>query len=733
MNNNKAIHQVTVENLSVRYNKKQKYISNNISFSINAGEVMAIMGPSGSGKSTLLKAILGTIPLEKDKGKIFINGHEKSKKALSCIKHKVGYVPQDDILVNELTIKENLKSFHTIAVDSDYDDKEVDKKIDIILNDLNLNVKEQLSNKKIHEISGGQRKRVNIAMELINEPDILIIDEPTSGLSSLDSLELLDYLRRYARTGKMVIIIIHQPSSDVYKMFDNLLLLDNTGTCVFSGKKESLNSIKAYDYRTYPDKIMLSIEENTIIKSLNNRIDEKKPLEEKPKLRHLNESAKDFYALLKRNFLIKTRDKMSQLITFLAPPILGILIGIVFKFTAEDSEYDFSLNILYEQFLFMMIISGMFLGFVGSVMEVIRDRGILERESLRGLSISSYYFSKLLINYLFGTFQGLLFVLASLWMLEATDLLFPNIIVMLFTIYLSISIGLLISMLVKTSVSAYNLIPLILIPQIILGGAFLPFSNMGKEIYLWEDRGSQMPLMAKIMPASWLYEFAMTLNYEYSDVEELEKNINLIQLEANNEDDFLSLTKSQIFPTYFLEVLELDDKKNMTFIYNINILLFFLLFFIISGWLLIRKPYIRKDKLIISAQFVLFLVFVLLPNYLVESNEMIENKNTNKTYQISKDQKFWYEADAYCRNLNMTLPSIDELVELSNTNNIPKTMYWTSSKYSKNKSAYWTLDFSKYKNSDFPLDINKVKNSAKSLVAYNQKSITTQAICIKNK
>lgn len=102
---NEKIEQVTIKNLSARYNKKQEFISNDISFTIEAGEVMAIMGPSGSGKSTLLKAILGTIPLEKNKDIIYINGNDATQYGLSIINHKVGYVPQDDVLIEELTIR----------------------------------------------------------------------------------------------------------------------------------------------------------------------------------------------------------------------------------------------------------------------------------------------------------------------------------------------------------------------------------------------------------------------------------------------------------------------------------------------------------------------------------------------------------------------------------------------------------------------------------------------------
>jgi len=718
---------LTLKKLYARYNKKQDYISKDISFSICAGETMAIMGPSGSGKSTLLKALLGKIPLEQDKGKIYLNGHDISDSGLSCVKHKVGFVPQDDILINELTVRENIITFHTIAVDSDYDSKELNIEIDKILEKLNII---EISEKRVFEISGGQRKRVNLAMELINDPDLLIVDEPTSGLSSLDSLDLMKYFKNYASNdNKIVIFIIHQPSSDIYKLFDNLLLLNEHGKRVYSGSRKQLNELSQKDYDTYPEKIMYDIEDNKIYDSNNARKEEKKAsIDRTSPFRSPTESIKDFFALIKRQFLIKFRDRTSQIITFLAPPILALLIAIVFKFTAPNQDYLFVNNALFGQFIFMMIISGIFLGLEGSSTEVIRDRGMLERESLRGLSMSSYYFSKLLTLMLFGVIQTILFVGLSLYILDATELFIPNFITMLFIIFISSALGLFISMITKTSVAAFKISTMLLIPQIILGGSFLPYSNMGDEIYLWEQRGEQKPLLANIVPASWAYEFSMSLNYEWIKENNLDMNINLEELTLNTEDSFLSLNRSESFPKYFLEVLSLDSYQAKTFIYTGFILFVFLLFFILIGLLSIRKEYLQNKWVISLSQVALIGLFTLIPLLLIKPIKSDEPKIENDL-KLQKNKMNWSSAKRSCENLNLQLPTTKKLVEIYNNNKIPKSIYWTSEKYRKHQNAYWSVNFSSFKN-EKNISLNKVVNSKKASVAYTPNSMKALALCV---
>lgn len=717
--------QLTVENLSAKYSKKQKFISSDISFTVNGGETMAIMGPSGSGKSTLLKAVLGIIPLRFREGKIFFNGNDISDTGLACIKHKVGFVPQDDILVNELTVRENIESFHTIAVDSGYSKREVSERIDYILETLDLkNSTKNIENQRVNQISGGQRKRVNLAMELINEPDILIVDEPTSGLSSLDSLSLIDYLKRYAiEKDKIVIFIIHQPSSDIYRIFNRLLLLNDRGEAVFSGYRSLLPDV----YNTYPEEVMYDLEKNKIQKSVNISIGKKEKIEKKPLLRSPAESLKDFFALLKRQFLVKARDRMSQIITFFAPPLLAIIIGMVFKFAPSDFDYEFANNSLFGQFIFMMIISGMFLGFEGSATEVIRDRGILNRESLRGLSLTSYYFSKLVVLIFFGAIQSLLFVLISLYILNALYLFIPNILTMLIIVSISITLGLVISMLVKTPLAAFKISTMLLIPQIILGGAFLPYSNMGKEIYLWEDQSNTMPITAKIVPASWAYEFAMSFNYEWNKQDGENINIALENLTLNPKDTFLSLLRSQSIPISILKALSLEDKQNKTYIYNSWVLLSFFVFFLLMGLLIVRRDYTDHTIYLTALQLGLVALFVALPILLIEPIE--KEDPIVETEKIFTNAMDWNNANKSCQDLGMTLPTIDQLIGRYSSGKLPKSIFWTSQKYANTKNAYWSVNFSKINGTQ--LTREKVNSSDKALIAYTVNSVKALALCLK--
>ncbi len=277
------IRKIVCQDLCVGYKKSGPWVSKHITFEVNSGEILAIMGPSGAGKSTLLKGLLGQAPFVS--GAILVNGHDLSNAGgLASVSHKVGRVPQSDVLVDELSIVENIEYFHTIAVDSGHSTYELRERIDKELSDMGLHNdpsagSSSLTRKRIGNgdgrkanISGGQAKRANIAMELINDPDVLIIDEPTSGLSSHDSLSLVTKLKDIAVSGKIVIIIIHQPSSDVFKLFDRLMLLDGGGHCVRSGTKQevlnwlrvkagskqnfSCNSCQSY----FPDRVLQTIE-----------------------------------------------------------------------------------------------------------------------------------------------------------------------------------------------------------------------------------------------------------------------------------------------------------------------------------------------------------------------------------------------------------------------------------------------------------------------------------------
>ena len=193
-----------------------------LSFTLRSGELLAIMGGSGTGKSTLLSILNGSIiPQE---GSITINGHHISEPEA---KQLIGFVPQDDLLIEELTVYQNLWFTAKLCFDG-MPDEEIDRRVLKTLKDLGLDAAKDLKvGSAINKyISGGQRKRLNIALELIREPAVLFLDEPTSGLSSADTEKVINLLKEQTCKGKLIVVNIHQPSSDVYKLFDRLWLLD---------------------------------------------------------------------------------------------------------------------------------------------------------------------------------------------------------------------------------------------------------------------------------------------------------------------------------------------------------------------------------------------------------------------------------------------------------------------------------------------------------------------------
>ncbi|MFN2314404.1 MAG: ATP-binding cassette domain-containing protein, partial [Bacteroidales bacterium] len=204
-----------------------------MSFAEESGRLVGIMGASGAGKSTLLSVLNGTN--RPGAGEVLINGINIHKEA-DKVKGLIGYVSQDDLLIEELTVFENL-FYNARLCFGNLTDDEINLRVDNMLHSLGLyDIKDMRVGTPLNKkISGGQRKRLNISLELIREPSILFLDEPTSGLSSLDSENILDLLNDLKLKGKLIFVVIHQPSSDIFKMFDRLIFLDTGGYMIYYG------------------------------------------------------------------------------------------------------------------------------------------------------------------------------------------------------------------------------------------------------------------------------------------------------------------------------------------------------------------------------------------------------------------------------------------------------------------------------------------------------------------
>lgn len=708
-----------------------KYVSKNINFEINAGEVMAIMGPSGSGKSTLLHALFGK--LKHVKGEIRINGVDVTAAGLSSIRAEVGHVPQDDVLVNELTVRENIRAFHDIAVDSGQSSSEIDKKIAACLKTLEI---DHVANSTVGSadgsksgISGGQRKRANIAMELVNNPRILILDEPTSGLSSRDSLALMDNLSKLAREqNMMVIMIIHQPSSDIFKKIDRLLILDRKGHGVCSGlRKEVVFWIKANlpgsldaacgsCHSEFPDKLMALVENNEEgwpeaskkffdgFKPSNTEF----PLNRNSLLRSPLEWLRDFYALVRRQLMIKSRDRLTKLLILAVPPVLGLLIGAVFKSAPEGSEYAFETNAMFPQMMFMLIICGMFLGLVSSVFEVIKDRPMLRREQMRGLSTSTYYLSELSALFLPGLLQAFLLSLFALMIVKAWFLIWAVFTGVLVALMIGVVLGLLISTVFASPIAAYNMIPVLLIPQIVLGGALLPYKDMGEEIFLWnKDSALVQPVLAKAMPASWAYEMMVRKTHEVTSEKERAQNVSIRAIEELPQGAFLALNpQRQIKESIWQKLPGTEQDKPLA--HHADLIVLVLMLAIIAGSTLlwIRREFIKTNdvRMFMAAQAGIILTGVLVYSAITEkvpeaeSITEIENPATPRAYQMrASTRSFGYRnAEKFCADSGARMANVSEILEAFNSMQpvLPQELFWTSEPAGDSGRIY-AIDFTK--------------------------------------
>ena len=207
-----------------------------VSLTVYPSELVALMGPAGAGKTTFLKALNGYTPPAQ--GKVLFNGADLYR-SYDLFRQQMGYVPQDDIVHSELTVREAL--YFSARLRTDLTDGEIDARIDAILDGLGILDKKLslIGSPERKVLSGGQRKRVNIALELISDTPVLFLDEPTSGLSSYDAAGVIEMLKQLSRAGKTIVATIHQPSIDVFRKFDNLIMISRDsggcGSLVFFG------------------------------------------------------------------------------------------------------------------------------------------------------------------------------------------------------------------------------------------------------------------------------------------------------------------------------------------------------------------------------------------------------------------------------------------------------------------------------------------------------------------
>ena len=502
----------------------------NLSFTLHHGELLAIMGGSGTGKTTLLSLLNGS--LKPQEGTITINGHDISEPKA---KDLIGFVPQDDLLIEELTVYQNLWFTAKLCFEG-MPDADIDRRVMKTLKDLGLDAAKDLKvGSAINKyISGGQRKRLNIALELIREPAVLFLDEPTSGLSSADTEKVINLLKEQTLKGKLIIVNIHQPSSDVYKLFDRLWLLDKGGYPVFDG-----NPIDAITYfkeaANYADaetsacpmcgnvnpEIVLNIIDEKALNSNGELSDERKLTPQDwhelylkgreqlptPAVSDIPPSdqkkpgvLKQFAIFLHRNIKTKITNVQYLLITLLQAPVLAVVCALLTRY-APPEGYSVMDNKNLVSYFFMAVIVATFSGMSGSAEEIIKDRALLKRESFLHLSYSSYIWSKIVYMAGVSLIQTLLFIVIGNTIMGLHGLFFTWWLILFVTALLANLTGLLLSQCLNSVVAIYISIPMLLIPQILLCGLVVSFSDLTPK-----STTGNVPLIGDLIPSRWSYE-----------------------------------------------------------------------------------------------------------------------------------------------------------------------------------------------------------------------------------
>ncbi len=531
------IHKIsfTVENLSYHFREGHAAVDN-VSFSIEEGKLIGIMGASGSGKTTLMNLMSGI--QKPSSGSVRINGLDVVRDNIK-LEGVFGYVPQDDLLIEDLTVFENL-FFAACQCFKDKSREEITSLVDHTLSNLGLLEKRGLKvgspfNKVI---SGGQRKRLNIALELIREPLVLFLDEPTSGLSSRDSENLMDLLRDLTLKGKLVFTVIHQPSSEIFKMFDKVIILDQGGYMAYFGNPvDSVIYFKTLDAQinsnqgecpscgnVNPETIFNIIETQVVDefgkytekrkvrpKEWANTFSSKHPFKRVPEIQeppHKNLQRpglwKQFQIYFSRDLKSKISNTQYVLLTILEAPILGFVLSFIIRYIPDpDSKiYIFSENENIPIYIFMSLIVALFIGLTISAEEIFRDRKILKRERFLNLSRNSYLLSKVAILVMISTIQTLLFVLIANPILGIKGMYFNYWLALFATAFCANMLGLNISASFNSAITIYIVIPLMIIPMMVLSGAMFPFDKLNRSI----GNVDKVPIIAELMPTRWTYE-----------------------------------------------------------------------------------------------------------------------------------------------------------------------------------------------------------------------------------
>ena len=496
-----------------------------VDITIQPNEFVGLLGPSGAGKSTLMDALNGMRPASS--GHVLINNLDLYRH-LDSLKQSIGYVPQDDIIHRELTVYRTLYYVARLRLSRDVSSAEIDQIVNEVMDVTGLAERRDVP---VGQLSGGQRKRVSIAVELVTKPSVIFLDEPTSGLDPATEEKIMKLFRQIAESGRTVILPT-QVMENV-RLFEKIVVMMR-GKLVFYGTpQEALDSVKAESFKDLYDKLEEPIDQQLAqlgpkpadispaqqrqLKAHKEKISDDVAEDWRKKYQRTDAykrnvvdpltginrsqqqaapaqnrltlfgSIRQMFTLSRRYFEVLRRDKFNLLILFAQSPIIAVLTYLV---VGDNEPRDFP--------YFVLALVAVWFGTSIAAREIIRERAVYNRERMVNLGLLPYVGSKLLVlSFIVGLQVVLLFVFLKFFDLVELMKMPGNIIeqmfIMLLTGMVGIALGLFISSVVKTSEMATSLVPLILIPQIIFSGLVGVPQGLSRAVGL-------------IMPATWAFD-----------------------------------------------------------------------------------------------------------------------------------------------------------------------------------------------------------------------------------
>ena len=544
------IESLRVENLTHDFGKGQRALDH-IDFEVERGEMLCIIGPSGCGKSTLLSTLSGQ--KRPNGGRIRFNGlslyHNRRK-----LVPFVAYMPQEEALNPQLTVREHLRFASTVRRPAQ-SFAEHERRVDGILAELGL---QAIANRRVGQpgeksLSGGERSRLNLGLDLASRAEVFLFDEPISGLSSKDSEHVAETLRSLAQE-KIVIASLHRPGAQVLGLFDKVLLLDGGGSVAFFGTPKGMveyfrqaceeldilhPSVKSeaplgadfvFDVleiplsgantgttRRFPASFWQErFEGKTLMRSLKadpapiSRPPNRSRQLPAPRLsgRRLHSIFAVFVTHFMRSFTSKFRNRGTFYSTCLEAPLLAALVSITLR-SSPSGKYEFVSALHIPAYLFLSATVAMFLGLTNSATEILRDRPTLRRERNCQPGASSYILAKFMALGLLASLQCLVYLIIGNHFLEIEGMLLNHWGWMSLTAWAGTAMALVVSAIVRSERAALTSVPLLLVPQMLLAGALVPYHEMNRGLF---ENASQIrekggvPVPARIMPLRYAYE-----------------------------------------------------------------------------------------------------------------------------------------------------------------------------------------------------------------------------------